>query len=274
MKPYLRRQNPNNIALTDKFVETLLSEYGLNIKVQNINTYQTAFVHRSYLNTGLPEPQENDCMALKTECNETYEFLGDTLLSGIVGTYLYDNYPKKDEGFLTKTKTKMVRGTTLGELSKRLGFGKWIIISKHVELEDGRNNIRILEDVFESFLAAIYLDTNTNGEGYLIVQKFVLGVFRKFINLKNLVLYDDNYKDQLQHYFQREHGVYPIWTAINKKDTPHNAHNTHTICVCNHYGFPIGIASAKKKTDAEQLASREALLLLGEIQSYNVDYFF
>lgn len=321
-KYLLKRQNPNNKLLTCEVIETIMAENGLHLKVNNLEIYQQAFVHRSYLRTANSEEVDESCVPLQDSCNETYEFLGDTILNSVVGTYLYDRYNHENEGFLTKTRTKMVRGTTLGELAKRLGFGEWIIISQHVENEGGRENVRILEDLFEAFLGAIYLDNgsevidgnwsanylkyqdllnnksidtldhndllnyvhslihtvsnllSSRSNGYLYCQRFVRNTYERHIDIVKLIQYDDNYKDQLQTYFQKQNDVFPKWEVLRGGGENKGNHRMHTIGIRDRCGFLIGTGKDRKKTDAEQQASRNALIYLGVIdENHGVNFF-
>ena len=100
------------------------------------------------------------CPSLK-ESYETMEFLGDALLGSVVSTYLYKRYVghfEIDEGFLTKLKIRLVCGRDWVIFSKCLGLDQWIILSKHIDDNcGGRDNIHILEDVYEAFLGAFIL---------------------------------------------------------------------------------------------------------------------
>lgn len=329
MSRYIKRQNPNNKWITVEAVETIMRNNGFDLKVNNIEVYQQAFIHRSYLKTANIEAPDNRCIPLQETCNESYEFLGDTVLNSVVGTYLYDRYSHENEGFLTKTRTKMVRGTTLGELARRLGFGEWVIISQHVENEGGRENVRILEDLFEAFLAAIFLDNGSQvikqdwstkyqqyqdiygklsgmnvsdvgklkkpdiaeyiklsqqliglsnslitvrSNGYLYCQRFVRNTYEKHIDLVKLIEFDDNYKDQLQTHFQKLCGIFPKWETL--KGEGKSSQRMHTIGVRDRSGFLIGIGKERKKTDAEQLASRAALVYLNVINADHGEDFF
>jgi dsRNA-specific ribonuclease len=319
-KRYLiSRENSINRVPTVEAIETIMKNNGLNLKVNDINVYKTAFVHRSYLKTHHQESHTDGCVPLQSVCNETYEFLGDTILNSVIGTYLYDRYGDQNEGFLTKTRTKMVRGTTLGELAKRIGLSEWIIISQHVESEGGRNNLRILEDLFESFIAAIYLDNGSKllsnewfdsqekikelsaeieqcrdgnkllklyqelrekyeklhaarSNGYLFCQKFIISTYEKHIDIVKLIAHDDNYKDQLQHYFQRESDTFPVWELLKEEGKTNN--RWHTVGVKDRFGYLIATGKARKKTDAEQLASKNVLIKMGVIdEKHGVDFF-
>jgi ribonuclease-3 len=88
---------------------------------------------------------------------ERIEFLGDALLGMIVANYLYTRFPDQNEGFLSKIRTKIVNGRMLGYLSDKIGFPKFAIISKQVEETGGRNNFKIMEDIFEAFIGALFL---------------------------------------------------------------------------------------------------------------------
>jgi dsRNA-specific ribonuclease len=334
MSGYLKRQNAQNKWITKQAVESIMSDNGFELRVNNIEIYQQAFIHKSYLQTASYETPEAGVIPLQPTCNESYEFLGDTLLNSVVGTYLYQRYPYENEGFLTKTRTKMVRGTTLGVISKKLGFGEWLIISQHVENEGGRTNTRILEDVFEAFLAAIFLDngsqmlpldwssnqkecadlleqincdshgshrgmnaTDSNCEydpevidkllkftrmfaarnesnGYLCCQRFIQNAFEKHVDLVKLIQFDDNYKDQLQTQFQKLYNIFPKWETLSNGEGGKANQKLHTVCVRDRCGFVIGVGKDRKKTDAEQMASRAALVYMGIINKDHGEDFF
>ena len=323
-KTLIKRQNPLNKLVTPADIEAIMRANGLDIKVNDIEIYQKAFIHRSYLKNNYNDEHDLKCVPLQDACNETYEFLGDTILNAVVGSYLYERFSTENEGFLTKTRTKMVRGTTLGQLAKRLGFGQWVIISQHVDSEGGRENLRILEDLFESFIAAIYLDNGSDAlsagwfnkrreydiiqaelaqmelspdidfkkyihhsqkarclaedvfasrsNGYLYCQKFIMNTYERYIDIVKLIVFDDNYKDQLQTYFQKKHDMFPTWKVIKEEGKTNQ--RWHTIGVHDRCGFLIGTGRDRKKTDAEQMASRNALIYLGVIsEDYGNDFF-
>ena len=116
--------------------------------------------------------QLEGCIALQPYSNERLEYLGDSVLGGIVSSYLFHRYKTMNEGFLTKLKTKLVRTRMLAAFSRYLGLGKYLLISKHVEeVCDGRKNDRILEDLFEAFLGALFKDAyqdNLDQEQYKV----------------------------------------------------------------------------------------------------------
>ncbi|GAG60073.1 unnamed protein product, partial [marine sediment metagenome] len=80
-----------------------------------------ALTHRSYLH----DIDEN------TETNERLEFLGDSVLSLTIISYLYQKFPTKNEGELAKIKSNLVSGDTLSQLAKDIDLGKVIILGEN-----------------------------------------------------------------------------------------------------------------------------------------------
>jgi len=155
----------------------------IGTKIKNIELYQRAFTHKSALKryTGLDGSYE------------TLEFMGDSVLGFVITKHLFDRHEKQQEGFLTKARTKMVRGRTLCEISKVLGLEKLILMDEKGERNGWNTNEHIMEDVFEALVGAIYLDL-----GMVHAKKFILDSFTKVTTS----LVDDNYKDQLMRWCQ------------------------------------------------------------------------
>jgi ribonuclease III len=212
-------------------------------KVNNLAIYQKAFTHKSALKR-----------YLLTESFETLEFMGDSVLGFLVTKLLFDKYEEKQEGFLTKARTKLVRGNMLASIARQLSLDKWILMDEKGIRNGWNQNEKVLEDALEALIGAIYLDL-----GLLHTKKFVLGIFSD-PNLVNMdcIMVDDNYKDRLMRYCQANKlGLpdYPIVTHVN---------GVFTISVTIN-GANLGQGSAKTKKQAEQLAAYEALVKLKEL---------
>jgi ribonuclease-3 len=119
--------------------------------------------------------------------------MGDSVLGFIITRYLITKFPEEQEGFLTKARTKMVRGKTLCEISKVLGLDKLILMDEKGERNGWNTNEHIMEDVFEALVGAIYLDL-----GMVHVKRFIFAAFDQM----EVSLNDDNYKDQLMRWCQ------------------------------------------------------------------------
>ena len=166
-------------------------------KVRDVSLYQRAFTHKSALKKykGLHGSYE------------TLEFMGDSVLAFIITKHLFDTYEKEQEGFLTKARTKMVRGKTLCEIAERLGLHRWILMDDKGIRNNWNTNPHILEDVFESLVGAIYLDL-----GLVHTKKFVFAAF----STVEVSLTDDNYKDQLMRKCQASKPPLPEYQEIGR----------------------------------------------------------
>lgn len=287
--------NPNNILIQIGDIINILKCNGIdkiNEKNINIDVYRQAFMHKSYTfksnyelsrkddeNIIISERPEN-CMDLSEgDSYEKLEFLGDRVVELVVVKHLFDRYNDlngSDEGFLTKLKTRLVSTKSLASFSEYLGFNKFMIVSKHVEEKcEGRVNPRILEDIFEAFIAALFLDfteieTDTqqrydlmSGPGYEICEKFITTIIENTVDFENLIMNDDNYKDILLRYFQNTYKITPKYIEIEAEGPPHN--RTFVMGVLDNQGSIIGKGTKKSKKAAEQEASRQALIYLDQL---------
>lgn len=263
--------NNKNILLTDDALVKLFKNNGMSDhKFNNINLYRTAFVHKSYCtmknsdfsigNSKCPY----DCLPLQDMSYERLEFLGDSILGMIITAYIYERYPDQNEGFLSKLRTKLVNGKMLGFLSDKVGFPAYAILSKQVEEANGRNNYKIMEDIFEAFIGAIYLDFQNDdsdglqsGEGYCVVQKWITYIIENYLDLSELVMSRTNYKDMLvsymQHHLQDQPRFYE--TSIVSRDNS----RVFTYCVKDKNNSVIATAKGATKKDAENNVALEAL---------------
>ena len=203
-------------------------------KIRDVSLYQRAFTHKSALKKykGLASSYE------------TLEFMGDSVLGFIITRHLFDTYQEEQEGFLTKARTKMVRGKTLCEISLALGLHKWILMDDKGIRNGWHMNPNILEDVFEALVGAIYLDL-----GMVHAKKFV---FASFENVQ-VTLHDDNYKDQLMRKCQAAKIPLPEYQMRNQY--PNVTFHIEVLVD----GQPCGSGFALTKKQAEQNAAEIAL---------------
>jgi len=223
----------------------------INMRPINLEHYYQAFVHKS-----IQKYTKNSQSALNytKQSYERYEYLGDSVLSLIIANYLFKKYPDKNEGFLTRIRTKLVNGKTLARFSKELHLGKHILLSSNVEKIDGRNNDRILEDIFEALICAIYIDL-----GFPKAEKFVIETIEKFVIFDELEV-DDNYKDILLRFCQSKMNTTPSYDTIELTGPPHNR-QFKVACFIQGIRYKYGIGKCKKL--AEQLAAKETLKYFG-----------
>lgn len=255
--------NPTNNLITFKDILNILENSNIqDYNIKDLSLFQKAFVHSSYCKMKDYEEytKPNNCLSLFEESYETLEFLGDSFLGCIVSKYLYLRYVNEhseNEGFLTKLKIRLVCGEQLAYLSKCLKLQNFLIISKHIEDNcGGRNNEHILEDIFESFIGALYLDSND----YRLVEKFIISTIQNFIDISELIENDNNYKDKLQRYFQKNFSIHPKYKTI--KDEEKNKFVSELIYfnadTQENFNVTKGKGLTKKK--AEQDAAKNALI--------------
>lgn len=252
--------NPLNKEITKEDVETILSNYGINVPIYNFNLYKRAFIHRSY--TRRPEfentnnnivitPCPADCIPLSTKSNERIEFIGDGILECVTKYYLYRRFPKENEGFMTEKKIALVKNEAIGKLAMELGLNKWFILSKYAESKQTRTNLKKLGCLFESFIGAVFLDFNKIevndedswfknlflcGPGFQMAQVFLENIFEKHVDWMTLIQNDDNYKNILQVIIQKEFKITPYYMEISQHNQDSGYHMGVYLCIGNHSG--------------------------------------
>lgn len=275
--------NPNNYLIKKEQVEEILRKVGINLPIRDLKKYQLAFTHKSYLKRILLNKtldvsivRDPNVLDLQDESNERLEFLGDQITNSIIVYTLFQRYPAEQEGFLTKLKTKLISTAFYAKFARYLGLGRHIIISKHVEEQgNGRNSDKILENLFESFMGALFLDFSTipsvytsklgllSGPGYEICEKVVVHLLEKLIDFEDLIQNDTNYKDILLRYYQSTYQIVPRYVEIHVEGPPNNC--TFTMGVYDKDGNIVGKGMGNSKKMAEQMASKEALEYFGRL---------
>lgn len=207
-------------------------------RVSNVNVYVQAFTHKSALKQ-YPELKNS---------YENLEFMGDSVLGFIVTRYLYDIHSsEQEEGFLTKARTKIVRGTTLSSISERLGLYRWVLMDEKGIKKGWNRNPKILEDVLEALIGAIYLDL-----GIIHTKQFIFRLLHDF----PIDMNDDNYKDQLMRVCQNKRFELPVYSI----DAQVNGVFYISVYI-NSFLYGRGCGTTKKQ--AEQVAAHEAIKTLG-----------
>lgn len=273
--------NDKNINITSNYIEQLLAKYNINYKVGNLDFFQNAMVHSSYMqrsdeywenqkskNTNKDlEPITDPTIAvpLMKDCNERLEFLGDSVIKLAVAAYLYRRYENEDEGFMTKLRTKIENGESLSILCKIIGLDKYILISRFIEKNGGRtNNNSILEDAFEAFIGALKLDSD-----YDTCERFIFNLIERYIDFSNMLKEETNYKDILLRYAHQRRWGDPKYHVSNISGPDNNKIFTVFIKIQTRPNttqiFASGMGSSKKK--AQQEAARNTLLKFKVIEN-------
>lgn len=211
----------------------------IGMKIKDPQFYRKAFTHKSALKR-----------YTLTESFETLEFMGDSVLGFIITKFLFDRYEQMQEGFLTKARTKLVRGETLSGIARKLGLDSLVLMDDKGIRNGWNNNDKILEDVFEALVGAIYMDL-----GLLNAKKFVLSLFENpnYVDMECIMI-DDNYKDQLMRLCQTNRWGLPEY----KNEQIESIFNVNVV-VTNTF---LASGTGKNKKQAEQDAAKNMLVIL------------
>ena len=188
--------------------------------------------------------------------NERLEFLGDSVLSLIVSSYIYENFKKMPEGELTRLRSSLVCEKTLCSFSRKLNMGEYLLLGKGERKNGGAERDSILADAFEAVLAAVYLDGGMEPARKL-VMRFVLAELDGYDVKADF----KDYKTLLQEIIQRNPEESVTYVLTDEKGPDHDKLFTVEVRLNSN---TIGVGTGKSKKDAEEMAAKQALSLMGE----------
>jgi len=183
--------------------------------------------------------------------NERLEFLGDAVLDLIVGEYLFNKFPKKDEGVLSKVRASLVNEGGFAKLAEVINLGEYLYLSAAEENNKGRTKPSLLSNAFEALIGAIYLESGLE-ESKKVAIKLLEDTY-PVIDLDTLC---KDYKTTLQELTQATHGVTPTYELVSAKGPDHD--KVFEVAVILD-GKTIGKAKGKSKKTAQQEAAKIAL---------------
>jgi ribonuclease III len=203
-----------------------------------LSLFKTAFYHKSMTNETPGKPT-----------NERLEYLGDAILSTIVAEYLFKKYPNKDEGFLTKMRSKIVKRQTLNEIADNMGLD--VILS---EYSMGKMSSAMLGNALEALVGAIYIEF-----GYEKTKNYVIrNILMKYLDIIDLETKDDNHKSQLLEWCQKQGKEIHFTTLAKFKLDKRDCFKVAVLID----GQEISTAEDFNKKAAEQTAANKAIEIL------------
>lgn len=168
------------------------------------------FIDNSYLESALTH------RSAASDNNERLEFLGDSVLSLVISTKLYSQFPDSDEGILSRLRASLVKGETLSELAKDINLGDYIELGGGELKSGGFRRASILADAFEAVIGAIYLDG-----GLKAAENFILSQFATRLEKLNPNDVNKDPKTQLQEYLQARSLPLPVYTVVSIEGKSH-----------------------------------------------------
>lgn len=216
----------------------------------NISYYQLAVRHRSMV------PHTANGYMLS---NERLEFLGDAVLNSVVTDILFMRYERQREGFLTNTRSKLVKRDFLNHLAHDIGLDKLVVKSRNVS--NGYSGGNIYGNAFEALIGAIYLD-----QGYKQCKRFVeKRLFKTFVDLDKVVVDEKNYKSRIIELCQKYHLNYEFLLL----EDYHRSANNHVFRVrLMIAGQAVCEATGRSKKESQQNASLVAFRKIKENPDY------
>ncbi len=211
----------------------------------HLEYYEQAITHRSASVKKAPGRISN---------NERLEFLGDAVIETVISDILYHKYPRKDEGFLSTMRSKLVERKNLGRLAKEIGLDKMVRVElKHTKHES--HNSYIGGNAFEALVGAIYLD-----KGFKASQRFMQRLIRQgHINIAKTARIEENFKSVLLEWGQK-HKVEVCFTTI-WEDVPSRGREPFC-CAAMVEGRKVATGKGYSKKECHQQAARKALIAM------------
>lgn len=226
-------------------LEQLLQESG--IKPNNIHIYRQAMTHSSFLNEqGLPS----------WEGNERLEFLGDAVIGIVITEALYQHFPIKREGELSKIKSVLVSRATLAACSREIGLSRPLKLGIGETKSGGKGRQSILAAIFESFVGAIYVDL-----GFESAREFILKHLTPSMHSLGESDNAQDDKSRLQEVIQRRTGQIPRYRVIRSEGPDHERWFEVEVSM---RGMTLARGEGSSKKRAEQNSALKALQFLSQ----------
>ncbi len=188
--------------------------------------------------------------------NERLEFLGDAVLDLIVGEYLFNKFPKSNEGILSKIRASLVNESGFTLLARKIDLGAYIYLSLAEENNNGRDKPSLLSNAFEAVIGAIYLEAGLEKAKEISIE--LLEACHPKIDLQSL---SKDYKTALQELTQATHGITPEYVLLSTSGPDHQKEFEIAVILDQN---TIATAKGKSKKEAQQRAAEIALKSLKE----------
>ena len=211
-------------------------EQSLGFKINKFDLYQKAITHKSSDNTNN---------------YEKLEFLGDRVLGLCISKKLLEIFPNEKEGILDKKLASLVNKNMCFKIGQELKLDKIVKIG-NLRLKKQTIEKKIVSDSCEALIGAIYLD-----KGIDFVEKFILKIWEKYINDKNIIIVDA--KTKLQEYSLKKYKLLPVYKFISDTGPKHKPHFKIAVKL-KETSFIEAEGSSKK--EAQQNAAMKLLSLL------------
>jgi ribonuclease-3 len=214
-------------------------EKSLGLSFNNKTLLNQSLTHSSY-------GHEKNCPD-----NERLEFLGDAVLKLAASEYLYNKFPDKAEGELTKIRASVISDETLGKIGRRFDLGQYLLLSGNEKKSGGQKRKSNVANAFEALLGAVYLDSGIGKSRDMIID-----LLRDEIELVSRAGYIKDYKSALQEYAQKNKWDLPFYKVLKEAGPRHRRVFWMEVKI---KGKRYGLGRGSNKKEAEQRAATIAL---------------
>ena len=221
-------------------MELLELLHSFNIEPHNNYYYELAITH----------PSCNSDLNTKHQDYERLEFVGDSVIGFVSADLIFKLHPEMDQGYMSKLRSYLVCSKSLANYSRQYGLYELIRIGHSISREQLEKSDKILEDVFEAFMGAIYLDQGID-VAYKVVEKILYEDVEK-TNLDDII----DAKTRLQEEMQSEYREAVKYELIDEYGPAHD--RTFEVQVTFN-GLILGRGVGKSKKAAEEAAAKDAL---------------
>ncbi len=210
------------------------------IHIKNEKLYELAFTHPSY----------NADARTKHQDYERLEYMGDAVLGFVAADLIYKHHPSMDQGLMSKLRSNIVKSSSLASYARSVNFAEYIKTGNSIQPRQINESNKILEDVFEAVIGALYLDQGID-IAYQYIKAFILEDIMK-VNANELT----DAKTRLQEEMQAEHQDRVTYVVTNMEGPAHDR-TFYVDVVFNDVVLASG--KGKSKKEAEENAARKAL---------------
>jgi ribonuclease-3 len=221
----------------------------LGLPYKNLHQLARALTHRSYINEH-PEALED---------NERLEFLGDAILDFIAGAWLYNHFPEKAEGDLTRMRSALVCTEQLAEFARALDLGRAMRLGRGEDQAGGRERDILLCAAFEALVGALYLQNDIS-----FIQRFIHpmieNVSEKFLFRTDL----QDPKSRLQEWSQGKKLGIPHYVTLQANGPDHEKMFEVEVHID---GKVYGRGAGRNKQIAARLAAQATLKIIEKSES-------
>ena len=214
----------------------------IGYRFQDLQILRQALVHKSWL---------NESASTELDSNERLEFLGDSILGAVVARELFERFPGTSEGWLTVSRSRLVRNRTLAQVAAELDLGSHLLMGAGIANEGARSSPRVLSRALEALFGAVWLDGGDEAARTLILRLLAdeLGAIRATEMQRDA-------KTRLQLRTQAESGLAPAYEIVEQSGPAHDRWFRAQVSIA---GEVLGQGEGPSKQNAEMAAAGAAL---------------